>query len=103
VAELDAGRFSIRERAYGDLRVRIEEFYPYLALKQDDRTLSAEVRARIGKLLKTTERNGKVSAGSLVTAMQLTRDADYLDQVRDLVDEAGRQLIDRQLKQLLLE
>lgn len=103
VAELDADRFSVREQAFGDLKERIEEFYPLLLSRQEDATLSAEVRARIGKLMKSTERDGKVSAGSLVTAMQLTRDADYLNEVRDLVDDKGKKIIDRRLKQLLLE
>lgn len=103
VASLDSPRFAVRETAYEELEKGIEEFYTPLYSRKFDDSLSREVRARIRKLIEVGDENGAVYAGSLVSSMNLTKDSNYLDQVRDLVDEAGRKLIDEQLKRNLLE
>ena len=103
VRKLDASRFATRESAYAELKQGIEEYYECLYGFRKDNELSREVRARIGKLLAFGSGDNAVHAGSLVSVMGLASDADYLDEVRDLVKEADRALVDERLKQLVLE
>ena len=102
VKSLDANRFAEREKAYSQLKAGIEEYYECLYRSRHDEELSREVRARITKLLAFGSEDRAVHAGSLVSAMGLTQDADYLDQVRDLIGDSERELVDGRLKQLLV-
>ena len=100
MSELDSDRFKTRESAFSSLRDGIEDYFDALHMKQFDESLSIEVRARIRKLLQRGEKDGKVYAGTLVASMKLADNADYLDQVVDLVDGDDKQLIEKRISEL---
>jgi hypothetical protein len=100
VADLDADRFTTREAAYEKLLARMDDYYDLLYAKQDNEIVSTEVLARIRKLLTTSKVKEASQLDSVVSVLRLADDAEYLDELKGIVNAEQRESIERRLASL---
>ena len=103
IAEASAmptGVQSTREAAYEKLFAKMNDYYDLLYAKQEDKTVSLEVLTRIKKLLTTSKVKEASQLDSVVSVLRLADDAEYLDELKGIVNAEQRESIERRLESL---
>ena len=101
VEQLDAKRFTTREAAYEKLRNGLDKYYDMLYSRKSDKTLSAEVKARVGKLLSLSEQGSASHYDTVISSLGLVDDLEYLQELRDVSDSASQAILDKRIGHLL--